>query len=131
MNAGLADTSVFIARESDRPLQRALIPEDLLVSVITLAELEAGVLAASDLGSRSARLRTLELASRLEPLVIDAAVAAHWARLRVALHLAGRRAGVNDLWLAATALANDLPVVTQDDDFDVLSSLGLLEVIKV
>ena len=131
MNAGLADTSVFIARESDRPLQRALIPEDLLVSVITLAELEAGVLAASDLGSRSARLRTLELASRLEPLVIDAAVAAHWARLRVALHLAGRRAGVNDLWLAATALANDLPVVTQDDDFDVLSGLGLLEVIKV
>ncbi|HMS38442.1 MAG TPA: PIN domain-containing protein, partial [Arachnia sp.] len=68
---------------------------------------------------------------RHEPLVVDAAVSAHWARLRVALHQAGRRSGVNDLWLAATALANDLPVVTQDDDFDALAELGLLEVIKV
>ena len=33
--------------------------------------------------------------------------------------------------LAATALANSLPIVTQDDDFDVLAELGLLEVIKV
>ena len=131
MSSGLADTSVYIAIESRRDLARDLLPDDMFVSVVTLAELEAGVLAASDLVSRSARLRTFEFASRHEPLVVDAAVSAHWARLRVALHQAGRRSGVNDLWLAATALANDLPVVTQDDDFDALAELGLLEVIKV
>lgn len=131
MTSGLADTSLFIALESGRGLDRTSVPDELLVSVITLAELEAGVLAARDVSSRAARLRTFEFASRLEPLVVDASVSAHWALLRVELHLAGRRAGVNDLWLAATALANDLPIVTQDDDFDILAELGLLDVIKV
>ena len=38
---------------------------------------------------------------------------------------------MNDLWIAAIARANNLPVVTQDDDFDALADLGLLTVIKV
>lgn len=38
---------------------------------------------------------------------------------------------MNDLWLAATALANEVPLVTQDDDFDTLADLGLLDVIRV
>lgn len=65
------------------------------------------------------------------PLPIDGAVAAEWARLRVEIAGPKRRVNVNDLWIAATARANRLPVVTQDDDFDVLSSLGLVTVIKV
>ena len=44
---------------------------------------------------------------------------------------ARRRVGASDLWIAAVAVANDLPVVTQDPDFDVLDELGLLEVIRV
>ncbi|WP_367280063.1 PIN domain-containing protein [Nocardioides sp.] len=43
---------------------------------------------------------------------------------------AGRAVPANDLWIAATAVAHDLPVVTQDSDFDVLAELGLLEVIR-
>lgn len=39
--------------------------------------------------------------------------------------------GINDLWIAAVALANGLPVVTQDSGFDVLAELGALEVIRV
>jgi predicted nucleic acid-binding protein len=38
---------------------------------------------------------------------------------------------INDLWVAAVALAHELPVATQDSDFDALSDLGLLEVIRV
>jgi predicted nucleic acid-binding protein len=67
----------------------------------------------------------------LHPLPIDAPAASHWARPRVLLHEAGRRANVNDLWIASVAVANDLPIVTQDDDFDVLTELGLVEVVKV
>ena len=128
---GLADTSVFIAPESGRPLRFESLPDELRVSVITVAELEAGVLAARSVAARAARLRTLERAIALEPLTVDAAAAGVWARLRVELHGAGRRVNVNDLWIAAVAIANGLPVVSQDDDFAVLSELGLLTVISV
>ncbi|MFT3834605.1 MAG: PIN domain-containing protein [Micropruina sp.] len=128
---GLADTSLFIASESGRPLALDRIPEELRVSVVTLAELEAGVLAARTVADRAARLRTLEQVSRLDPVVIDASAAAAWARLRVEVHQAGRRINVNDLWIAAAAIANNLPVVTQDDDFAVLADLGLVSVITV
>jgi predicted nucleic acid-binding protein len=57
--------------------------------------------------------------------------AAHWARLRVLVHEAGRRVGVSDLWIAAVALAHDPPVVTQGADLDVLDDLGLVEVVRV
>jgi predicted nucleic acid-binding protein len=67
----------------------------------------------------------------LELLPVDAAAASHWATLRVLLAEAGRRANVNDLWVAAIALANGLPVVTQDDDFDVLAEVGSLDVVRV
>lgn len=128
---GLADTSVFVAMESGRPLKHDRLPDALRVSVITVAELEAGVLAAQTIADRATRLATLERVTAVEPLPVDAAAAAAWARLRVEVHQAGRRINVNDLWIAAVALANDLPVVSQDDDFAVLAELGLLTVINV
>lgn len=128
---GLLDTSVFIGQEGDRPLRHELLPERSQVCVVTLAELQAGVLAARDTGTRQRRLVTAQLAAEVAPLPIDAGAAAEWARLRVLLHEAGRRVGVNDLWIAAVALAHDLPVVTQDADFDALDELQLLEIIRV
>lgn len=44
---------------------------------------------------------------------------------------AGRRVNVNDMWIATTALVLDVPVVTQDDDFDALSHVSDLRVIRV
>lgn len=64
-------------------------------------------------------------------MTVTAGAASQRALLRVELHAAGRKAPVNDLWIAAIARANNLPVVTQDDDFDALADLGLLTVIKV
>ena len=124
----LADTSVFIARESARPLDEGALPEELAVSVITVGELRAGVLLAADLAARDRRLATLAAVLAFDPLPIDAAVADAWARLRVMLRDAGRRMPGNDSWIAATALALGVPVVTQDDDYAVVSDL---EVIKV
>jgi predicted nucleic acid-binding protein len=76
-------------------------------------------------GTRRRRLPTLQQVSALVPRPVDASAAHHWARLRVSLHEQDRRIGVNDPWIAAVALAHELPVITQDDDFDVLSELGL------
>ena len=131
MRSGLVDTSVWVSAELGRPVQRALLPDLLRVSVITVAELQAGVLAAGDPATASSRLRTLEAAQSSEPLPVDAAVAHEWALLRVEVARAGRKINVNGLWLAATARANRLPVVSQDGDFDVLGELGLLEVVRV
>lgn len=128
---GLLDTSIFIATESGRPLDQSLLPDEAFVSVVTIAELHVGVLAATDTQVRARRLATLESVSGIEPLTVDAAAAAHWARLRVRLAEEGRRANINDLWIAAVAAANDLPIVTQDDDFASIEAVGGPAVIRV
>jgi predicted nucleic acid-binding protein len=128
---GLLDTSVFIARESERPLMGELLPEESAVSAVTVGELQAGVLAAGDTDVRARRLATLETLSDVEVIAVDEAVAASWALLRVHLAESGRRLNVNDLWIAATALANQMPVVTQDDDFDPVDGVGGLQVVRV
>jgi predicted nucleic acid-binding protein len=128
VNRGLADTSVFIARESGRPLNVEALPEELAVSVITIGELRAGVLAARTLDVRDRRLATLTAALELDPVPVDEGVAAEWARLRVLLRDSGQRMPVNDSWIAATALALAVPVVTQDDDFPDLEDLNVTRV---
>lgn len=128
---GLVDTSIFVADESGRALATHNIPRELGVSVITIGELQAGVLIAADTSTRAQRLATLQVVSDMHLLPIDEQVALHWARLRVQLVDAGRRMNVNDAWIAATALTHALPVVTQDDDFDVLQDISGLQVIKV
>ncbi len=125
---GLADTSVFVARESGRPLDVDALPEELAVSIITIGELRAGVLAAADPEIRSRRLDTLTSALVLRPVPIDDGVAAAWARLRVLLRDAGGKMPINDSWIAATAMALDVPIVTQDDDFPVIAGLAVVRV---
>jgi predicted nucleic acid-binding protein len=130
VSRGLLDTSVFIARE-ERDLDTARIPDEVAVSVVTYGELRAGVLAATDLTVRSRRLSTLQTVADLEPLPIDTAVADAWATLRLLLAEAGRRVNVNDTWIAATALAHDVPVVSQDADYEILAEISDLRVIAV
>ena len=122
----IADTSIFIANETGRPLDISALPDELAVSVITIGELRAGVLAATDLTTRDRRLRTLTAALELDPVPIDTSVAEHWAKLRVALRDSGLRMAVNDSWIAATALALDVPVLTQDEGFPALDELRVL-----
>jgi len=128
VSRGLADTSVFIARETDRDIEAQSLPDELAVSVITLGELRAGVLAASETTIRDRRLSTLAAALRLQPVPIDEEVAASWAKLRLILRDGGLRMPVNDSWIAATAIALGVPVVTQDDDFPTLQELEVIRV---
>ena len=125
---GLADTSVFIARESGRPIDVRAMPDRLAVSAVTIGELRAGVLAATDAVTRDRRLDTLTAALSLEPIPVDVDVANAWARLRVALRDAGLRMPLNDSWIAATAMALGVPIVTQDDDFPPLAELDIINV---
>lgn len=100
------------------------MPAETALSVVTLAELHAGILAATDTVTRTRRLATPAAVSRVEALPVTAEAARHWASLRVRLAEQGRRAKVNGLWIAAVASANGLDVVTQDDDFDAIEAVG-------
>ena len=116
--AGLLDTSVFIASEAGRPLGE--LPDRVTVSVVTIGELELGVLSAADDTSRVRRTGTLTLARRVDPVPISEAVMAAWARLVSDCRNAGiqRAVKLTDALIAATAIDLGLPVVTQDDDYN-------------
>lgn len=117
MSRAVLDTSVLIAREQARPLNRPL-PDDVAVSVVSVAELEVGVLMARDAGTRGQRLRTLtEVRSLSGALPIDERTASAYARLAANVLGEGRKPRVHDTWIAATALVNDAEVWTQDADF--------------
>lgn len=128
MNAAVADTSLFIANESGRALDWERVPERVFVSIVTFAELRAGVLAADAPAVRARRLATLESVQRLQPLPIDERVAEAWAILRLALRDAGVRLKSNDAWIAATALSLGVPLLTQDGDFDGVPGLAVVRV---
>ncbi len=126
MTRGLADTTVFIAREDGRRIDSSDLPDEIGVSIITVGELRAGVLAAADLETRDRRLATLTQALALEPLPVDAPVAEAWAKLRLLLRESGQRMGVNDSWIAATAMALEIPVVTQDRGYPAVPGLEVV-----
>jgi predicted nucleic acid-binding protein len=122
------DTSIFIAHEQGRPLGRPL-PEQVSVSVVTLAELELGVLMARDPDTRSRRLTTLtRVREQTAGLPVDDRVASAYARLAAAELSAGRQPRVHDTWIAATALAHRVEVWTRDADF---SSFAAVDVVRV
>lgn len=110
----LADTSVLIApppEDDDEPVA---------ISVISVGELHAGVEMARDAATRSARLaRTVAITASVPVLPVDLAVSARYGELR---RVSGRVPS-NDLWIAATALAHDLELVTRDQR---LASLPLI-----
>jgi len=120
--AGLLDTSVFIAHETGRPLGE--LPERVAVSVVTIGELQLGVLNATDDSTRARRADTLALARSADPIPISEAVMTTWARLVADCRAAGihRTVKLTDALIAATAVEHGLPIVTQDGDFEPIAS---------
>ncbi len=122
MNGYLIDTSIFIAFESGREVGAA--PSGAAkISVATLTELLMGAeLATGD--AQQVRESTLANAESFIALSFDEYVAKRLAVLLAAARTAGRRAGLMDAIIAATAIVHDLAVWTQDDDFEVLAKLA-------
>lgn len=119
--SGLLDTSVFIARESGRPLDE--LPGRVAVSVVTIGELQLGVLASQDPQVKARRADTLALARAADPIPITEAVMGAWARLVTDCRAAGvhRTVKLTDALIAATAVEHGLAVVTQDEDYAQMS----------
>jgi predicted nucleic acid-binding protein len=102
--------------------------------VVTIGELQLGVLATDDDSIRARRADTLALARNADPIPIGEAVMVGWARLVSDCRAAGvqRTVKLTDALIAATAVEHGLPVVTQDDDYDQLARAHpALRVVKV
>lgn len=128
---GLLDTSIFVALENGRPLRQSVLPRQSAISIVTSAELRAGILVADDVATRNRRLATWEASRHFSVLAVDPEVDSAWAQMRAYLAASGRRVNANDMWIAATAAAHEIPVVTQDADFDALNGVAGLTVIPV
>lgn len=92
------------------------------MATVTLTELELGVLAAEP-SDRARRLRTLgAVRAGVAALPLDEQVASQLAELLADLRAGGRRPKLFATIIAATALRHDLPVYTQDGDFDAIAA---------
>jgi len=119
----LVDTSIFIAAEQRRPLNDPP-PGEARISVATLTELGVGVRRAGPGPLRQLRTSTLTRAQRFIALPYDEPVAERLADLLAVARARRRRAGAMDAIIAATALAHDVSVWTQDGDFEALAELA-------
>lgn len=128
--SGLLDTSTVIVLPRLR--DPSLLPDRPLISAITLAELSVGPLIATSDVERAARLAHLQQAEAdFDPLPFDADAARAFGQVAASLRRAGRKASARayDAMIAATALANGLPLYTcNPDDFAGIDGLTVIAV---
>jgi tRNA(fMet)-specific endonuclease VapC len=127
---GILDTStVILLKRLDDP---SVLPEEPLITTVTLAALSVGPLATEDASERAARQAQLQQAeSDFNPLPFDAASARAFGRVAASLRRSGRKASARtyDAMIAAIALANELPVFTCNlDDFVGIDGLEVIAV---
>ena len=127
MDLGMLDTStVILLGRIDDP---ATLPDQSVISAITLAELSVGPLITSDPVERAARQAHLQQAENdFDAIAFDAAAARAFGAVAAALRCAGRKkaARAYDALIAATAIANGLPLYTcNPEDFDSIPALDL------
>ena len=130
---GMLDTNILILQ---RWIDPAELPDEMAISAITLAELSAGPhevrgndeqAAYDEHAERARRLEILQRAeSEFDPLPFDAVAARAFGRVTAAVIARGRKPGsrVADLMIAATAIAEGLPLYTTSPaDFTGLDAL--------
>jgi predicted nucleic acid-binding protein len=124
----LLDTSFFVATESGRPLGEMPGVTETEISVITLAELTIGVLVAKE-DVRAQRVATLSaVESTWDPLPIGAEVARTFARIVSDLRARQQRVPILDALIAATAIVEQIPVVTRERDYDAIAGANVIRI---
>ncbi|MCV2488586.1 type II toxin-antitoxin system VapC family toxin [Geodermatophilus sp. YIM 151500] len=126
---GVLDTNAVVLLGQLDPL---LLPDEPVITSVTLAELSVGPLVTDDPDERAARqARLQEAEAAFDPLPFDAASARSFGRVAAALRRAGRqvRPRAFDALIAATAVAHDLPVYTCNPrDFEGIDALTVVAV---
>lgn len=128
-DVGVLDTSTVILLERVDPRE---LPEEPVITAVTLAELSVGPLVAEGDQERAARqLRLQQAEASFEPLPFDVAAARAFATVAASLRRSGRKARARtfDAMIAATALAHRLPLHTcNPQDFEGIEGLTVVGV---
>ncbi|HZJ50880.1 MAG TPA: type II toxin-antitoxin system VapC family toxin [Actinomycetota bacterium] len=126
---GVIDTNTLILLEH---LDPDTLPEEPVISAITLAELSAGPLVAVDEDERAARQARLQEAEAVfKPLSFDAPAARAFGQVAASLRRSGRKPAARalDALIAATAIANGLDLYTcNPKDYAGIDDLTLIAV---
>lgn len=129
MAAGILDTNTVILLERLDPDD---LPTEPVITAVTLAELSVGPLVTADHRERAARqARLQEVEAVFEPMPFDAAAARAFGGVAAALRRSRRKTSARafDALIAATAIANGLPVYTCNPrDFAGIEDLGLVAI---
>lgn len=127
---GLLDTNTLVLLP--RLQDPSLLPQEPVISAITLAELSVGPLVADSDLERENRQSVLQQAEAdFDPLPFDAAAARVFGRVAASLRRAGRKPAARsyDAMIAAIALANDLPLFTcNPNDFAGIDGLQVVAI---
>ncbi len=125
----MLDTSTVILLP--RLADAELLPDEPVITAVTLAELSVGPLVARSDDERAARQAHLQQAEAdFVPLPFDTAAARAFGRVAASLRRAGRKTSARayDAMIAATAMANDLAVYTcNPDDFEGIEGLEVIQ----
>jgi tRNA(fMet)-specific endonuclease VapC len=125
---GVLDTSVVIllgqlAADAD-------LPEEPLITAVTLAELSVGPLVTDNESERAARQARLQVTeATFEPIPFDVPAARAFGRVAAELRGSGRRTKARsfDAMIAATALSRNLPIFTANaEDFNGIEGLEVV-----
>ena len=127
---GLLDTSVVITLDSIS--DESLLPHESFISAITLAELSVGPLVSDNELERARRQGHLQMAERdFDPIPFDSRAALAFGQVAASLRGSGRKpsAQAYDAMIAATALANSMPLYTRNaKDFVGIDGLEVVAV---
>lgn len=127
MSLGMLDTSTVILL--GRIADPADLPDQSVISAITLAELSVGPQIANDPAESAARQAHLQQAEKdFDAIAFDAAAARAFGAVAAALRSSGRKraARAYDALIAATAIAHGLPLYTcNPDDFRDIPALDV------
>jgi tRNA(fMet)-specific endonuclease VapC len=125
MNGKLIDTNVIIRFFKGETELFSLFDEmeKLYISSVSVGELMYG--AALSQKADFNRENYFCFCEQMKVLYPDLEVAKSYGRIKASLKMKGRPIPENDIWIAATALAADLTLVTADSDFSFVDGISV------